>query len=142
MASAAFPYPSYQSYPSYQMVPLPNGVQAPQVARDYLREHAVGLDPGRLGDALVLVSELVTNAISHGQPDITLCVRNDPPSVGVAVYDSGAAMPAVGARPAATRTARTVAACCSSTRSPTAGASRPVSHRRARPSGSNSAAVH
>jgi anti-sigma regulatory factor (Ser/Thr protein kinase) len=81
------------SNPSYQIITLPNGVEAPQVARNYVNEHADGLDPNRRDDALLLVSELVSNAISHGRPEITLCVRNDPPSVGVAVYDAGAEMP-------------------------------------------------
>ncbi|MEO6885162.1 MAG: ATP-binding protein, partial [Jatrophihabitantaceae bacterium] len=79
--------------PSYYTLPLPNGADAPALARRYLAEHASWLEPDVLDDALLIVSELVTNAIRHGQPDIFLSLRNDPPRVGVAIQDAGRHMP-------------------------------------------------
>src|ERR1700722_11351890 len=75
--------------------PLPNGIDAPELARRYLAEHASWLESDLLADALLIVSELVTNAIRYGQPDILLSLRSDPPRVGVAVQDAGRDMPMV-----------------------------------------------
>ena len=35
------------------------------------------------------MSELVSNAVRHGQPEITLKVSLDPPLIGVSVHDDG-----------------------------------------------------
>jgi anti-sigma regulatory factor (Ser/Thr protein kinase) len=79
--------------PAYQTVLLPNDADAPAIARNYVLEHAAWLRPDLMDDALVLVSELVTNAIRYGRPQITLGLRIEPPGVGVTVQDSGALMP-------------------------------------------------
>jgi anti-sigma regulatory factor (Ser/Thr protein kinase) len=42
-----------------------------------------------------LVSELVTNAIKHGRPAITLQVRLDAPGIDVAVRDEGPGTPVI-----------------------------------------------
>jgi anti-sigma regulatory factor (Ser/Thr protein kinase) len=81
-----------------QTVALPNDVDAPALARSYLCEHAGWLTPDLMDDALVLVSELVTNAVSHGEPEITLRVRREPPGIGVEVDDAGTDLPRI-ARP-------------------------------------------
>jgi anti-sigma regulatory factor (Ser/Thr protein kinase) len=44
------------------------------------------------------VSELVTSALKHGQPDITLGVSLDPPLIGVSVQDEGEDMPPTAVR--------------------------------------------
>ena len=63
------------------------------MARRYLSEHADGLPEKLIDDALLMVSELVTNAVQHGRPDIVLMVRPNPPGIGVSVRDGGAALP-------------------------------------------------
>jgi anti-sigma regulatory factor (Ser/Thr protein kinase) len=80
---------------SYYMLPLPNGANAPELARRYLVENASWLEPDLLADVLLIVSELITNAIRYGRPDIVLSLRNDPPRVGVAIQDAGREMPVV-----------------------------------------------
>jgi anti-sigma regulatory factor (Ser/Thr protein kinase) len=77
------------------VVPLPADVNAPQLARSYIEAHAGGLDDRVRDDALLLVSELVTNAVDHGHEEITLYLRVHPPGIGVAVEDEGAASPPV-----------------------------------------------
>ena len=39
------------------------------------------------------MSEVVTNAVVHGRPAITLRVSTDPPGIGVAVHDFGDTLP-------------------------------------------------
>jgi anti-sigma regulatory factor (Ser/Thr protein kinase) len=78
---------------SYFTVPLPDGGNAPELARKYLAEHASWLEPDVLADALLIVSELVTNAVRYGRPEIVLSVSNNPPRVGVVVEDAGIEMP-------------------------------------------------
>lgn len=68
---------------------LPANTEAPALARRYLRQHGTGLPQDLLDDAAVVTSEIVTNAVLHGQPEVTLRLRLDPPSVGVAVHDCG-----------------------------------------------------
>lgn len=73
---------------------LAAGVRAPADARVWLTEQpAVRILPeDTVQDALLVLSELVTNAIRHGEPevDVTLTVRPD--RVRVAVRDHGAAL--------------------------------------------------
>lgn len=76
-------------------VDLPPSLDAAAMARRYLAAHADGLDPDLLYDAQLLVTELVANAVKHGQPAITLQLRLDPPGVGVRVHDDGDALPVV-----------------------------------------------
>lgn len=71
------------------LVSLPPGVDAPAVARQWVSDNARGLPPALLDDALLLVSELVSNAVRHGLPEIRLQLRMAPPGVGVAVTDQG-----------------------------------------------------
>ncbi|MBV9592331.1 MAG: ATP-binding protein [Actinobacteria bacterium] len=74
-------------------MPLPPGSDAPALARDYLSRRGAHLPSDLLDDALVIVSELVTNAVRHGRPEIVLSVREEPPGIGVAVQDSGPELP-------------------------------------------------
>jgi anti-sigma regulatory factor (Ser/Thr protein kinase) len=71
------------------VVPLPANADAPHIARTFVRAQAGELDDQLIDDALILVSELVTNAVDHGHEEITLYVRVHPPGIGVAVKDEG-----------------------------------------------------
>jgi anti-sigma regulatory factor (Ser/Thr protein kinase) len=84
-------------------IPLPADADAPRIAREFVSANGTGLSPETVDDALVLVSELVTNALQHGRPDITIKVVVDPPGIGVSVDDEGEHVPEVaGRRPADT----------------------------------------
>ena len=72
---------------------LPQNVDAPAMARDYVTRYATGLPAGLLEDAQLLVSELVGNAVRHGREEIVLRLRPNPPGIGVAVTDHGEDMP-------------------------------------------------
>ncbi|HEU5008873.1 MAG TPA: ATP-binding protein [Jatrophihabitantaceae bacterium] len=72
---------------------LPAGSEAPALARAYLHDRAGYLPQALLDDALILVSELVTNAVQHGRPKIMLRVRETPPGIGVYVSDGGSGRP-------------------------------------------------
>jgi anti-sigma regulatory factor (Ser/Thr protein kinase) len=79
--------------PPGQTLPLPSDADGPALAREFISEHANGLSPELLDDALLLVSELVTNAVRYGEPEIVLHVRHDPPGIGVSVHDAGPELP-------------------------------------------------
>lgn len=76
-------------------LPLSANADAPHLARSFVEAHARGLDDQLLDDALLLVSELVTNAVDHGHEAITLYLRVHPPGIGVGVKDEGAAFPSI-----------------------------------------------
>jgi anti-sigma regulatory factor (Ser/Thr protein kinase) len=81
------------------LIELPPTPVAVAIARQFVSEHGSGLDPELVEDAELLVSELVTNAIKHGQPSILLRVRSEPPGIGVEVHDAGPADPVIAAEP-------------------------------------------
>ncbi|MBE7188933.1 ATP-binding protein [Jatrophihabitans endophyticus] len=68
---------------------LPSDLDAPATARRFVSDHASHLPVELVRDAELLVSEIVTNAIRHGRPSVTLQLRLDPPGIGVAVHDHG-----------------------------------------------------
>jgi anti-sigma regulatory factor (Ser/Thr protein kinase) len=68
---------------------LPFQSDAPSIARSYLRQFAAGMLPTPLDDAVLMVSELVTNALVHGRPEITLRLAFEHDRLTVAVGDSG-----------------------------------------------------
>lgn len=73
---------------------LPVGRRAPGEARRFLEqvgcsEHATAL----LEPAVLLVSELVTNAVLHGGPPLVVEVDCDEVSLQVRVRDGGTALP-------------------------------------------------
>ncbi len=71
------------------VIALPNDATAPGLARSFIVEHGVDLAGDVVADAELLVSELVTNALRHGEPEIRLWLCTHPPSLGVAVEDAG-----------------------------------------------------
>lgn len=73
---------------------LPVGLTAPAEARRFLTEagcseHATAL----LEPAVLLVSEMVTNAVRHGGPPLVVEVDCDEVSLQVRVRDGGTALP-------------------------------------------------
>jgi anti-sigma regulatory factor (Ser/Thr protein kinase) len=70
---------------------LPTDATAPRVARQLLVANGWFLPEQELDAAVLLASELVTNAVRHGRPDITLSIRTTPDTLRVAVHDQGAA---------------------------------------------------
>jgi anti-sigma regulatory factor (Ser/Thr protein kinase) len=74
-------------------VALATGLHAPAHARAWLAERAASLPPTLLDDALLVASELVTNAVRHGRPQIVLSLRYLPDGVRIAVGDEGEHIP-------------------------------------------------
>jgi anti-sigma regulatory factor (Ser/Thr protein kinase) len=69
---------------------LTSDVLAPRNARAYARVACDGLAPRRLvDDVMLVVSELVTNATTHGRGEIGLVLRVSDDEVFVAVKDRG-----------------------------------------------------
>src|SRR5690349_24829185 len=74
---------------------LPDTIQAPGLARRFVETHAAGLSSDTLHDALLLVSELATNAVRHGAAPISVqLVRGEGGAVRVEVHDAGTGVPA------------------------------------------------
>ncbi|MFE5548585.1 ATP-binding protein [Streptomyces sp. NPDC056534] len=76
------------------VLPLEHGPLAPATARHAVRPvlEAWGLDADRVYDALLVVSELVTNAVTHALPPVVLHLQgsvDDPGRVQVHVTDGG-----------------------------------------------------
>lgn len=76
-------------------VTLPRDQGAPGQARALLREHADGLDRDRLDTAVLLISELVTNAVLHGTGEIRLTIHIQGDDARFSVRDEGGGTPVV-----------------------------------------------
>ena len=74
-------------------ITLPHAADAAGAARAYLRRQANLRHPPILDDALILTSELVTNAVRHGRPAVTLAVQLEPSALIVVVTDTGPELP-------------------------------------------------
>jgi anti-sigma regulatory factor (Ser/Thr protein kinase) len=74
---------------------LSAGLHAPSHARAWVRARTPQLPHNVREDALLVVSELVTNAVRHGSPEVELCLCLLPDRVRIAVYDGGDALPVV-----------------------------------------------
>jgi anti-sigma regulatory factor (Ser/Thr protein kinase) len=74
---------------------LPATVATPAAARAFARDALAGEEPAvRVEDLVLVVSELVTNAVVHGAGDVTLVVGvGDDGGVQVEVADDEPAMP-------------------------------------------------
>lgn len=70
-------------------VSLEPTLRAPGQARARVRAVCAQAPPGTLDTAVLLVSELVTNAVLHGNGVITLSVDCDPTGVHACVADGG-----------------------------------------------------
>lgn len=78
---------------SVETVRLPSDPRAAQLARATLEPHLAEVDPARRGDARLLVTELVTNALRHGHPPISLTIAQHGACLRVDVEDAGAGRP-------------------------------------------------
>jgi anti-sigma regulatory factor (Ser/Thr protein kinase) len=72
---------------------------APGQARALLREHADGLDRRRLDTAVLLISELVTNAVLHGTGEILVTIDIRRHDARFSVCDEGSGTPVVRPEP-------------------------------------------
>ena len=69
---------------------------APATARRQLAAAGAGWPRDLLETALLLTSELVTNAVKYGGPHIVLTVRDEPDLLRVEVHDDGPRVPRLG----------------------------------------------
>ncbi|HLU74363.1 MAG TPA: ATP-binding protein [Nonomuraea sp.] len=76
--------------------PLPGDARAVASARADARKalEGLGLDAEAVDDAVLMVSEIVTNALLYGDPPYEMTVRADPAEIVCAVVDSGRPLPA------------------------------------------------
>jgi anti-sigma regulatory factor (Ser/Thr protein kinase) len=72
---------------------LPHTAAAPSIARRLVADALSGKPTEVVDNALVLTSELVTNAVRHGHGDIELSLYVDPDTVHVEVSDAGRRKP-------------------------------------------------
>jgi anti-sigma regulatory factor (Ser/Thr protein kinase) len=76
------------------VVELPTDMRAPSQARALLRDTACRAHVVSLDIAMLLASEVVTNAVLHGAPPITLRTYcTEPGRLKIEVSDTGASMP-------------------------------------------------
>jgi len=85
--------------PATAVLTLQPRTDAAALARKFVHDHRDHLDPDIIENAQLLVSEIVTNAVRHGAGEICLTIRLDPPGIGVAVTDTGDALPTVPSTP-------------------------------------------
>jgi two-component sensor histidine kinase len=80
-------------------VTLPRDHGAPGKARALLRANANDLERARLDTAVLLISELVTNAVLHGTGEIRLTIDIAGPDARFSVCDDGGGRPVVRPEP-------------------------------------------
>lgn len=74
---------------------LPVSPAAPAIARDFLRASTcVAHHSAVVDDAVLLVSELVTNSVLHGGPPVVVAVDCDGDALQVRVRDGSSELPA------------------------------------------------
>lgn len=74
---------------------LTEGLHAPSHARAWMSVQAPQVPREVLEDALLMVSELVTNAVRHGAPDVVLTLILTASRMRIEVYDGGDTLPVV-----------------------------------------------
>jgi anti-sigma regulatory factor (Ser/Thr protein kinase) len=79
--------------PTRSSIELPDTVQAPGLARRFVELHALGYPAELMHNTLVLVSELVSNAVRHGSAPIALHLLAEPQLLRVEVHDAGLGVP-------------------------------------------------
>jgi anti-sigma regulatory factor (Ser/Thr protein kinase) len=80
---------------------LPRDPSAPRQARRLVEGHAAALPAERLDAAVLLVSELVTNALVHGEGEILLELDMDGDGLHVEIGDHGRRAPHIREDPGA-----------------------------------------
>ena len=76
-----------------QRVTLSESLRAPARARAWIAEHAHDLPEPLVDDALLITSELVTNAVRYGEPEIILSLALIPGGLRIEVSDRGETLP-------------------------------------------------
>jgi anti-sigma regulatory factor (Ser/Thr protein kinase) len=66
---------------------------APSIARDSVRAACTPLCPRLVEDAMLLTSEVVTNAVEHGSAPVRLCIDCDAHGIVVSVDDCNPILP-------------------------------------------------
>jgi anti-sigma regulatory factor (Ser/Thr protein kinase) len=74
---------------------LTEGLRAPAHARAWVNARAADLPQPVVEDMLLVVSELVTNAVRHGKAEVSLRLALQPDRVRIAVHDSSDELPVV-----------------------------------------------
>jgi sigma-B regulation protein RsbU (phosphoserine phosphatase) len=72
---------------SVSRIDLPPEPESARAAREFTRDHLDGLAESLLDTALLLTSELVTNAVLHARTPLQLTVENNGRSIMLAVSD-------------------------------------------------------
>lgn len=67
--------------------------RAPSTARKSVREVCATCFPHLVDDAVLLVSEVVTNAVKHGQAPVHLCIECGPAGILIEVEDANPELP-------------------------------------------------
>ncbi len=75
---------------------LPKEPTSAALARRHLRSTGAGLPRDLLEIALLLTSELVTNAVKYGGDHIVLGIADEPELLRVEVHDNGPRVPSLG----------------------------------------------
>lgn len=85
--------------PDEHHLTLTEGLHAPAHARAWLSERLATAPQTVIQDALLVASELVTNAVRHGLPEIVLSLGIGFDRVRIAVRDCGTTLPQVPSGP-------------------------------------------
>ena len=80
---------------AHHRLALTEGIHAPARARAWLRTHTPHLPQHTTEDAQLMVSELVTNAVRHGRPDVVLSISVAADRLRIEVSDGSDDMPVV-----------------------------------------------
>lgn len=95
LIAVEFVVPPEVFFVSHQRLSLTEGLHAPAQARAWLAARLSAVSAQLVEDALLVVSELVTNAIRHGRPDIEVRLVTDPGRLRLEVHDGGEQLPVV-----------------------------------------------
>lgn len=78
---------------------LPSRPESSRLARAHVQQQFPDLAETVLSDLELIVTELVSNAVRHGEPVVRLRLRRDPFAVDVAVLDGNEARPSTTVAP-------------------------------------------
>ncbi len=73
----------------HEVIQLPAVPEDPARARRFVRRALAGYPEHTIETTQLLISELVTNAVIHGEPPVRVELDADPPAVSVSVRDRG-----------------------------------------------------
>ncbi len=76
-------------------IQLTEGLRAPARARAWIAEQVGNQPAAIIEDALLITSELVTNAVRYGEPEVVLGLTHFRDGIRIEVSDAGSAMPAI-----------------------------------------------